>query len=82
MEALSGKYDTLACIDVMIHYPTDKVLTAKRETRTLFFQLISSTDVWDRPEAGLIVQRKADNLLRAEEPLLRHLKESWGTLSG
>ena len=26
MENLSGKYDTLACIDVMIHYPTDKVI--------------------------------------------------------
>ena len=25
MEALTGNYDTLACIDVMIHYPTDKV---------------------------------------------------------
>jgi magnesium-protoporphyrin O-methyltransferase len=25
MEALSGKYDTVTCIDVMIHYPTDKV---------------------------------------------------------
>ena len=26
MEALSGKYDTVTCIDVFIHYPTDKVL--------------------------------------------------------
>lgn len=25
MEALTGKYDTLTCIDVFIHYPTDKV---------------------------------------------------------
>ena len=25
MEALKGKYDTVTCIDVMIHYPTDKV---------------------------------------------------------
>ena len=27
METLSGKYNTVTCIDVMIHYPTDKVLT-------------------------------------------------------
>lgn len=26
MEALDGKYDTVTCIDVMIHYPTDKVI--------------------------------------------------------
>jgi len=25
METLSGKYDTVTCIDVMIHYPTDKM---------------------------------------------------------
>jgi magnesium-protoporphyrin O-methyltransferase len=25
MEALKGNYDTLTCIDVMIHYPTEKV---------------------------------------------------------
>lgn len=25
METLSGKYNTVTCIDVMIHYPTDKV---------------------------------------------------------
>ena len=25
LENLSGKYNTVACIDVMIHYPTDKV---------------------------------------------------------
>jgi magnesium protoporphyrin O-methyltransferase len=25
MEALTGKFDTVTCIDVMIHYPTDKV---------------------------------------------------------
>ena len=25
MEALKGSYDTVTCIDVMIHYPTDKV---------------------------------------------------------
>jgi magnesium-protoporphyrin O-methyltransferase len=25
METLNGKYDTVTCIDVMIHYPTDKV---------------------------------------------------------
>jgi magnesium-protoporphyrin O-methyltransferase len=25
MEELDGSYDTVACIDVMIHYPTDKV---------------------------------------------------------
>jgi magnesium-protoporphyrin O-methyltransferase len=25
MEALTGKYNTLTCIDVFIHYPTDKV---------------------------------------------------------
>lgn len=25
MEALRGKYDTLTCIDVFIHYPTDQV---------------------------------------------------------
>eukprot|EP01038_Epipyxis_sp_PR26KG_P014460 gene14460-19408_t len=25
MEALDGKYDTVTCIDVMIHYPTEKV---------------------------------------------------------
>ena len=27
METLSGKYNTVTCIDVMIHYPTDKVNT-------------------------------------------------------
>jgi len=27
MEALSGSYDTVTCIDVMIHYPTDQVHT-------------------------------------------------------
>jgi magnesium-protoporphyrin O-methyltransferase len=27
MENLKGKYDTVACIDVMIHYPDDKVIT-------------------------------------------------------
>lgn len=26
LENLTGKYDTVLCIDVMIHYPTDKVL--------------------------------------------------------
>lgn len=26
METLSGKYNTVTCIDVMIHYPTDKVI--------------------------------------------------------
>jgi magnesium-protoporphyrin O-methyltransferase len=25
METLAGQYDTVTCIDVMIHYPTDKV---------------------------------------------------------
>ena len=25
MEKLTGSYDTVTCIDVMIHYPTDKV---------------------------------------------------------
>ena len=25
METLAGKYNTVTCIDVMIHYPTDKV---------------------------------------------------------
>ena len=25
MEQLKGSYDTVTCIDVMIHYPTDKV---------------------------------------------------------
>ena len=25
MEQLTGNYDTVSCIDVMIHYPTDKV---------------------------------------------------------
>jgi magnesium-protoporphyrin O-methyltransferase len=25
LESLSGKYDTVTCVDVMIHYPTDKV---------------------------------------------------------
>ena len=25
METLAGKYDTVTCIDVMIHYPTDKM---------------------------------------------------------
>lgn len=28
LENLQGKYDTVSCIDVMIHYPTDKVTTA------------------------------------------------------
>lgn len=27
METLSGNYDTVTCIDVFIHYPTDKVLS-------------------------------------------------------
>ena len=26
LEALSGSYDTVTCIDVMIHYPTDKMV--------------------------------------------------------
>jgi 2-polyprenyl-3-methyl-5-hydroxy-6-metoxy-1,4-benzoquinol methylase len=30
METLNGKYDTVTCIDVMIHYPTDKVRWCKR----------------------------------------------------
>lgn len=25
LEALRGSYDTVLCIDVMIHYPTEKV---------------------------------------------------------
>jgi 2-polyprenyl-3-methyl-5-hydroxy-6-metoxy-1,4-benzoquinol methylase len=25
LEELSGKYDTVTCVDVMIHYPSDKV---------------------------------------------------------
>lgn len=25
LENLKGKYDTVLCIDVMIHYPTEKV---------------------------------------------------------
>ena len=25
LEDLTGKYDTVTCVDVMIHYPTDKV---------------------------------------------------------
>ena len=29
LESLSGKYDTVCCIDVMIHYPTDKVRKAE-----------------------------------------------------
>lgn len=29
METLSGKYNTVTCIDVMIHYPTDKVFHGK-----------------------------------------------------
>jgi len=28
LEALSGSYDTVTCIDVMIHYPTDQVRAA------------------------------------------------------
>jgi magnesium-protoporphyrin O-methyltransferase len=27
MEKLNGKYNTVTCIDVMIHYPTDKVIS-------------------------------------------------------
>jgi magnesium-protoporphyrin O-methyltransferase len=27
LENLTGKYDTVTCIDVMIHYPTEKVLS-------------------------------------------------------
>jgi magnesium-protoporphyrin O-methyltransferase len=30
METLGGKYNTVTCIDVMIHYPTDKVLMQHR----------------------------------------------------
>lgn len=30
MEALKGSYDTVTCIDVMIHYPTDKVQSFER----------------------------------------------------
>ena len=25
LEELTGKYDTVTCVDVMIHYPSDKV---------------------------------------------------------
>lgn len=38
METLGGSYDTVTCIDVMIHYPTDQVLTIYRNytaTRSL-----------------------------------------------
>lgn len=28
MEALKGQFDTVTCIDVMIHYPTDKVMSS------------------------------------------------------
>lgn len=28
LEELKGTYDTVTCVDVMIHYPTDKVRTS------------------------------------------------------
>jgi magnesium-protoporphyrin O-methyltransferase len=40
METLGGKYNTVTCIDVMIHYPTDKVA---HSPRILLFVLIHMT---------------------------------------
>ena len=33
LEALSGSYDTVTCIDVMIHYPTEKMAEMVSHTR-------------------------------------------------
>ena len=54
MEALTGSYDTVTCIDVMIHYPTDKVLpfSIYAPLHSSYITVLCVVDVRHCAEAG------------------------------
>lgn len=85
MEKLSGKYDTVTCIDVMIHYPTDKMYGIVHKlgslaTKRLIISFAPKTWYYDiLKKVGELFPGKSKTTrayLHPEEDVIRALKQA------